>query len=92
MTSSATGVGTSQARTDSVSTSIAVEVGQTVEYHCNPAPPSSKPFLTLPTQCTAPEPGKTAAQLTTLKADPWKAYWTTKQTLPRAGIGALENL
>src|SRR5439155_104922 len=31
-------------------------------------------------------------RLTTLKADPWKAYWTTKQTLPRAGIGALENL
>jgi len=31
-------------------------------------------------------------RLKTLKADPWRAYWTAKQTLPRAAIGALENL
>ena len=31
-------------------------------------------------------------RLTHLKADPRKAYWRTKQTLPRAAVGALENL
>jgi bifunctional non-homologous end joining protein LigD len=31
-------------------------------------------------------------RLGTLKADPWKAYWTTKQRLPAKAVRALESL
>jgi hypothetical protein len=45
--------------------------GENPNFSCNPAPPSSKPFLTNPTECTSPEPGKTGAPLTTVQARPW---------------------
>jgi len=32
------------------------------------------------------------ARLAKLKADPWKDYWTRRQTLPRHGVRALESL
>ena len=32
------------------------------------------------------------ARLARLRADPWKAYWTTRQHLPRAAVRALERL
>ena len=35
---------------------------------------------------------KVPQRLARLTADPWKAYWDTKQTLPRAAAAALENL
>jgi bifunctional non-homologous end joining protein LigD len=31
-------------------------------------------------------------RLTRLQVDPWKAYWTTKQTIPRSAIAALQRL
>jgi hypothetical protein len=27
-----------------------------------------------------------------LRVDPWKTYWTTRQTIPRGAIRALERL
>jgi hypothetical protein len=32
------------------------------------------------------------ARLAKLKADPWKDYWTRRQTLPRGAVRALESL
>lgn len=31
-------------------------------------------------------------RLSRLRADPWSAYWTTRQTIPRGAIAALERL
>jgi hypothetical protein len=33
-----------------------------------------------------------ARRLATRGVDPWRPYWTAKQTLPRAGVAALERL
>jgi bifunctional non-homologous end joining protein LigD len=38
------------------------------------------------TACTVPH------RLARLRRDPWAEYWTTKQTIPRGAIGALERL
>jgi len=32
------------------------------------------------------------SRLARLRKDPWDAYWSTKQRLPRHGIGALEGM
>src|SRR5262249_37868909 len=47
------------------------------------------PRLRTPSRFTI---GTVPRRLAKLKADPWKAYWATKQALPRAAAGALENL
>jgi hypothetical protein len=43
---------------------------ESVEYHCNPAPPNSSPFLSNPTQCPTSVSEKEAAQWTLL-TNPW---------------------